>query len=167
MAYLRTCRFDVEVALNCYKKFYKARLCKPEKIFPVGKGLKDYMKYYEKPITAFLPQRNPLDGSLILVYSFRNFDSNSDDIVEIFNAVFSILMEVVVDPSIQVHGVRFIIDYTGVEYSVIVSAIGKMYYNKVTLRDGINSKFTSFRELSVFIHHYHHNPFNDREIFEN
>ena len=134
MAYLRICKFDTQLAMKRFKKFNKVRLCQPGKIFPIGKGPKDYMKYYEKPIVALLNQRNPLDGTAVFVYSFRNFDLKEDVIDDVFNAIISILMEIVVDPSVQIYGVRGIIDFTGMSFAILKSGMGNMYYNKVRLQ---------------------------------
>lgn len=153
MAYLRTCKFDTQIAMKRFKMFNKVRLCQPKRILPIGKGPLDYMKYYEKPIFALLKERNPLDGTVVFVYSFRNFDLEEDDVDELFNAVISILMEIAVDPSVQTYGVRALIDFTGMRFAIMKSAMGKMYYNKVRPSAlYLQHFFWTQRSLGIFLH---------------
>ncbi|XP_003737117.1 clavesin-2-like [Galendromus occidentalis] len=132
MAFLRTRKFDERLAFKSYKNFYRVRLCNPGKLFVVGRGPKFYSKYYDKPIVSLLKQRNPLDGSLVFIYSFRNFNIGENSMIDVFNAIFLIIMEVVVDPSVQTHGIRIIIDFTGVSFAAVKSVMAKMYYHKAS-----------------------------------
>lgn len=131
VAFLRSRKFDLEKAFNGYCKYYKIRLCNPQKIFPVGKGPKHYSRVYTNPIGTILDRRNPLDGTVVFIWSFRNFDLGKDEVEDVFNASYQIIMELILDPSIQTYGFRFIFDLTGLNYSIVTALLSRFYLNKV------------------------------------
>ena len=71
MMFLRSRKFDLNKALLCFERFHQIRLCKPELITPVGKGPKDYPHVFDRPLVTMLKRRNPIDGCLIMFWSFR------------------------------------------------------------------------------------------------
>ena len=131
IAFLRSRKFDLQKAVHGYFKFYTIRLCNPEKIFPVGKGPKHYSRCFTGPIGTILDKRNPLDGTVVFLWSFRNFDMGKDAVEDNFNSSYQVIMELILDPSIQTYGFRFIFDLTGLGYSIVVALLSRIYLNKV------------------------------------
>ena len=131
MAFLRTRKFNVDRAMDSYTNFFKIRQCNPKKIFPVGRGPKDYRRVYDKPLGLAMPQRNPIDGTAIVIWSLRNFDGSEDEIDDVFNASYYAASKIIIHPSFQTYGVRFILDLTGMNVALLGLFLTSIYYSKV------------------------------------
>ncbi|XP_003737116.1 clavesin-1 [Galendromus occidentalis] len=133
MAFLRSRKFDLQKTFNGYCKFHKIRLCNPQKIFPVGRGPKHYSRVYTNPIGTIADRRNPLDGTTVFIWSFRNFDASKDEYEDVFNASYQVITELILDPSIQTYGFRFVFDLTGLNYWIVAALLSRFYLNKAIL----------------------------------
>jgi len=120
LAVLRTRKFDLNSALKCYDKFTSLRCINPKIFMPLAKGPKDYLTIYERCILKILPDRNPLDGTLVILWNWSAWTPGLCELTGIVAATFFLLMDILRNsPSVQTYGVRFIFHLGGFTLSYL------------------------------------------------
>lgn len=127
MAFLRARKFDVDDALNCVKRFYEIRKCKPKRILPIGRGPKDFADVFTLPIIVLMKQRNPIDGAFVLIWSCRYYDVDNCNPTAAINMIFYIFQSLMLHPSFQTYGVRMVFDLEDVSAAMVRQSFGHLH----------------------------------------
>ncbi|OQR71684.1 alpha-tocopherol transfer protein-like, partial [Tropilaelaps mercedesae] len=114
MIFLRSRKFDIERALKTFKAWAVMRTVDPDVFFPLGKGPMNYRHVLELPIFTVMPRVNH-DSTTIVVITYKHYDISKFNFLDVITMGSLLCSYLLRDPYIQVHGVRCVVDYSGLQ----------------------------------------------------